>query len=75
MSFTTVNYKQEEAINGEYHYRNRSDPQGCQPQSLWLNLPLITKNDGTKFGKTEGGSLADPARTTPHQFTSLVQYG
>jgi len=21
---------------GEYHYRNRSDPQGCQPQSLWL---------------------------------------
>ncbi len=34
-----------------------------------LTFPLITKNDGTKFGKTEGGAVwLDPARTTPYQF-------
>ena len=31
--------------------------------------PLITKADGTKFGKTEGGSVwLDPLKTTPYQF-------
>ncbi len=31
--------------------------------------PLITKADGTKFGKTAGGSVwLDPARTSPYRF-------
>ena len=31
--------------------------------------PLITKADGTKFGKTEGGSVwLDPNRTSPYRF-------
>lgn len=31
--------------------------------------PLITKADGGKFGKTEGGNIwLDPVRTTPYQF-------
>jgi tyrosyl-tRNA synthetase len=31
--------------------------------------PLLTKADGTKFGKTEGGALwLDPAMTTPYAF-------
>jgi tyrosyl-tRNA synthetase len=31
--------------------------------------PLITKADGTKFGKTEGGSVwLDPKRTSPYRF-------
>lgn len=34
-----------------------------------LTLPLITKADGTKFGKTEAGSVwLDPAKTSPYRF-------
>jgi tyrosyl-tRNA synthetase len=34
-----------------------------------LVYPLITKADGTKFGKTEGGSVwLDPKRTSPYRF-------
>src|SRR5262249_54610878 len=34
-----------------------------------LTWPLITKTDGSKFGKTEGGTLwLDPAKTSPYQF-------
>jgi tyrosyl-tRNA synthetase len=34
-----------------------------------LTLPLITKADGTKFGKTEGGAVwLDPGRTSPYRF-------
>lgn len=34
-----------------------------------LTCPLITKADGTKFGKTETGNIwLDPARTSPYKF-------
>ena len=34
-----------------------------------LTWPLVTKADGTKFGKTESGAVwLDPARTRPFQF-------
>jgi tyrosyl-tRNA synthetase len=34
-----------------------------------LTVPLITKADGTKFGKTEGGSVwLDPEKTSPYAF-------
>ena len=34
-----------------------------------LTLPLITKSDGTKFGKTEGGAVwLDRRRTSPYRF-------
>ena len=34
-----------------------------------LTCPLITKADGTKFGKTESGNIwLDPARTSPYRF-------
>jgi tyrosyl-tRNA synthetase len=34
-----------------------------------MTSPLITKNDGQKFGKTESGNVwLDPSRTTPYQF-------
>lgn len=34
-----------------------------------LTCPLITKADGTKFGKTEGGNVwLDPNRTSPYRF-------
>ena len=33
---------------------------------------LITKSDGTKFGKSEGGNIwLDPAKTSPYQFYQL----
>jgi len=34
-----------------------------------LTLPLITKSDGTKFGKTESGTIwLDPEKTSPYAF-------
>ena len=34
-----------------------------------ITCPLITKSDGTKFGKTEGGNVwLDPKRTSPYKF-------
>lgn len=34
-----------------------------------LTWPLLLKGDGTKFGKTAGGSVwLDPAKTSPYQF-------
>jgi tyrosyl-tRNA synthetase len=34
-----------------------------------LSTPLLTRADGTKFGKTEGGTVwLDPERTTPYAF-------
>ncbi|MFD2767698.1 tyrosine--tRNA ligase [Micromonospora eburnea] len=34
-----------------------------------FTTPLVTKSDGTKFGKTEGGSVwLDPAMTSPYAF-------
>ena len=34
-----------------------------------MTLPLVTKSDGTKFGKTEGGAVwLDAKKTSPYQF-------
>jgi tyrosyl-tRNA synthetase len=38
-------------------------------ETYGLTLPLVTKADGTKFGKTETGNVwLDPARTSPYRF-------
>lgn len=38
-------------------------------QTYGLTVPLITKSDGTKFGKTEGGAVwLNPAKTSPYMF-------
>lgn len=38
-------------------------------QVFGLTLPLITKSDGTKFGKTESGTIwLDSAKTSPYAF-------
>ncbi len=38
-------------------------------EAFALTIPLITKADGGKFGKTEQGNVwLDPERTTPYQF-------
>ncbi|MCP1125522.1 MULTISPECIES: tyrosine--tRNA ligase [Bacillus] len=38
-------------------------------KAFGLTVPLVTKSDGTKFGKTEGGAVwLDPEKTTPYEF-------
>ena len=40
-----------------------------QKQVFGLTLPLVTKSDGTKFGKTEGGAVwLNAKKTSPYQF-------
>ena len=40
-----------------------------QAQVFGATLPLVTKADGTKFGKTESGTVwLDPAKTSPYAF-------
>ena len=38
-------------------------------EAFAFTCPLVTKTDGTKFGKTEKGNVwLDPAKTTPYEF-------
>jgi len=40
-----------------------------QQQVFGLTLPLVTKSDGTKFGKTESGTIwLDAKKTSPYKF-------
>lgn len=40
-----------------------------QQQAYGLTVPLVTKADGTKFGKTESGAVwLDPKKTSPYAF-------
>lgn len=42
--------------------------QGHEAEAFGLTLPLITKADGTKFGKTESGAIwLDPEKTSPYE--------
>lgn len=41
----------------------------AQGKAYALTVPLITKADGTKFGKTEGGNIwLDATKTSPYKF-------
>ena len=41
----------------------------AQGQAFAITAPLITKADGSKFGKSEGGNIwLDPERTSPYSF-------
>lgn len=42
---------------------------GSETTAFGWTFPLITKSDGTKFGKTASGAVwLDPARTSPYKF-------
>jgi tyrosyl-tRNA synthetase len=42
---------------------------GEEEQAFGLTTPLVTKSDGTKFGKTESGTIwLDSEKTTPYEF-------
>src|SRR5699024_6728799 len=52
----------------EYIRRSRED-QSKEIKVYGLTVPLITKADGTKFGKTAGGAVwLDADKTTPYEF-------
>lgn len=43
--------------------------EGHDAKAFGLTIPLLLKADGTKFGKTAGGSIwLDPEKTTPYEF-------
>ncbi|MCM3599207.1 tyrosine--tRNA ligase [Robertmurraya korlensis] len=45
----------------------KMSPEGSK--AFGLTIPLVTKADGTKFGKTEGGAVwLDPEKTSPYEF-------
>lgn len=42
---------------------------GVDAKVYGLTFPLVTKTDGTKFGKTESGAVwLDPKKTSPYEF-------
>lgn len=49
--------------------RSRDVESGDEVKVFGLTVPLITKADGTKFGKTAGGAVwLDPKKTSPYEF-------
>ncbi|GAB2569455.1 tyrosine--tRNA ligase [Gracilibacillus alcaliphilus] len=49
--------------------RKRFEDQAEEAEVFGLTVPLITKSDGTKFGKTAGGAVwLDPDKTSPYEF-------
>lgn len=45
----------------------KSEAEGAK--AFGLTMPLVTKADGTKFGKTEGGAIwLDKEKTSPYEF-------
>ncbi|WP_078595016.1 tyrosine--tRNA ligase [Evansella clarkii] len=42
-------------------------------KAFGFTIPLVTKADGTKFGKTEGGAIwLDPEKTSPYEFYQFL---
>lgn len=49
--------------------RTRENPEEEDVKVFGLTVPLITKADGTKFGKSAGNAIwLDPEKTTPYEF-------
>jgi len=53
----------------EFIRRSRNIAEDETIKAFGLTVPLITKADGSKFGKTAGGAVwLDPEKTTPYEF-------
>lgn len=53
----------------EFIRRSRNIEEDEDIKAFGLTVPLITKADGSKFGKTAGGAVwLDPEKTTPYEF-------
>ncbi|UOR11911.1 tyrosine--tRNA ligase [Halobacillus amylolyticus] len=56
-------------ITAGLEYIRRSAAGEKEVEAYGLTMPLITKADGSKFGKTAGGAIwLDPEKTTPYEF-------
>ena len=54
---------------GEYYQGTELVRRKAGGKAYAITCPLITKADGTKFGKTEGGNIwLDKNRTSPYKF-------
>ena len=46
---------------------------GHEAKAVGLTMPLVTKADGTKFGKTAGGAVwLDRNKTTPYEMYQFL---
>lgn len=53
--------------------RMSGDEEGEKPKAFGFTIPLVTKADGTKFGKSEGEAIwLDPEKTTPYEFYQFL---
>src|SRR5690625_4300577 len=56
-------------ITAGMEFIRRSTGEGDDVKVYGLTFPLITKADGSKFGKTAGGAIwLDPEKTSPYEF-------
>lgn len=56
-------------ITAGLEFIRRTRKEGEEAEAYGLTVPLITKADGTKFGKTAGGAVwLDPEKTSPYEF-------
>lgn len=47
--------------------------EGDREPAFGFTIPLVTKADGQKFGKTEGGAIwLDPEKTSPYEFYQFL---
>ncbi|SDH31575.1 tyrosyl-tRNA synthetase [Alteribacillus persepolensis] len=53
--------------------RMKGGEEGDEPDAYGFTIPLVTKADGTKFGKTEGKAIwLDPEKTSPYEFYQFL---
>ena len=76
MSFTEFSYQLLQGYDFLHLYQEKNVTTGTElirrkvgGKAFALTCPLITKADGTKFGKSEGGNVwLDPEKTSPYKF-------
>ncbi|QKS72073.1 tyrosine--tRNA ligase [Paenalkalicoccus suaedae] len=53
--------------------RMNGQEEGEKPKAFGFTIPLVTKSDGTKFGKTEGNAIwLDEEKTSPYEFYQFL---
>ncbi len=61
--------RKEAGETGTTEIAEAGDEQITEREAFALTTPLVTKADGTKFGKSESGNIwLDPAMTSPYSF-------
>jgi tyrosyl-tRNA synthetase len=57
----------------EFIRKMRAQGVNLKEDAVGFTIPLVTKSDGTKFGKTESGNVwLDGRKTTPYQFYQFL---